>query len=1111
MVHIKKLVIENFKSFGGKTEIKFMDKLNLIIGPNGSGKSNISEAISFVLGRLSKKGLRTEKLSHLIFNGGKKGKPANNSGVKIIFSNEDKVFPVEDDYVEINRRINKEGHSDYMINGKKTTRSEVINLLDYVGLSPEGFNMIMQGNIAKFVDMSSAERSEIIERISGISTYEEKKEKAMKELEKVSEKIKETNILLKERQKHLNELKKEKKTAEQFQNTKEQLRSMKGRLVFKQLSNKKEEYASVEEKTEKLREKIRANTEKIGSAESKIKSLNDEIESLNKLLGAAGAAKKKELDDKIKTIKDEVNNLEVNIKSHKNEVERIKSRDAQIVKNLMDYEKEAEKLEKDIKKYEAEIKDANKQLGELRDNAGSQKEISFFDVKAMVNELKEALLTNRSEEEALIRKQENFNNFKDYQEELIAKTDLMEKVLKKLEQEINLSSELAVKVEQATNKIDALRRKIERLKMQENMGLRAGGRGLKELVKQEIHGVEGTVSQLCNVNPQYELPVKVAAGSRLLNVVVRNEDIANECIKFLRNNKLGVITFLPLNKIKGYPKPEGFRSVPGVIDYAINLIDFDRKYGNIFEYVFRDTLIVESVETAKKVGIGKIRMVTLKGDLIEKSGAITGGFRRQENDVKIASRNEDDNADDLKSESEKLRSILEKMLASKRENDNNIMSLREKRASLDTEIKNLNMLIGDLENKSRGFDAKKLGKLKDETSRLSDELIIKEEELRRYEKTFSIETFEETRKLINELEGKLNASSVNKGIKTSRLEQLKDREIINLEKIRADLKKQLESFENEIKEFEKQLKNNKSQLAVYEKEEGKFEDKLKNNYEKKEKSEQERNNLKLKIEELKLHINDDEEKVNNSKLLLAEIKGKIEGLEFRFKEYEDLKIESVNKNVKDLEHEIFLLEKKLETFGNVNLKALDVFKTVEEEFNNVREKMDLLEEENLSIVKTMEDIEAKKQSTFLETFREIQANFERIFGILSPGGTANLIIEDETNPIQGGIDIKARPKGKKILTLKSMSGGEKTLTALSFIFALQEYDPAPFYIMDEVDASLDKENATRFGQLCKQYSEKAQLIIISHNDNVISEADYLYGTSMNPDGVSKIITLKLPE
>jgi len=300
-------------------------------------------------------------------------------------------------------------------------------------------------------------------------------------------------------------------------------------------------------------------------------------------------------------------------------------------------------------------------------------------------------------------------------------------------------------------------------------------------------------------------------------------------------------------------------------------------------------------------------------------------------------------------------------------------------------------------------------------------------------------------------------------------------------------------------------------LAVYEKEEGKFEDKLKNNYEKKEKSEQERNNLKLKIEELKLHINDDEEKVNNSKLLLAEIKGKIEGLEFRFKEYEDLKIESVNKNVKDLEHEIFLLEKKLETFGNVNLKALDVFKTVEEEFNNVREKMDLLEEENLSIVKTMEDIEAKKQSTFLETFREIQANFERIFGILSPGGTANLIIEDETNPIQGGIDIKARPKGKKILTLKSMSGGEKTLTALSFIFALQEYDPAPFYIMDEVDASLDKENATRFGQLCKQYSEKTQLIIISHNDNVISEADYLYGTSMNPDGVSKIITLKLPE
>jgi chromosome segregation protein len=193
------------------------------------------------------------------------------------------------------------------------------------------------------------------------------------------------------------------------------------------------------------------------------------------------------------------------------------------------------------------------------------------------------------------------------------------------------------------------------------------------------------------------------------------------------------------------------------------------------------------------------------------------------------------------------------------------------------------------------------------------------------------------------------------------------------------------------------------------------------------------------------------------------------------------------------------------------MKALDVFKVVEEEFNTVQEKMDLLEEENNSIITTMEEIEKKKVSTFMETFKEIQDNFERIFGILSPGGIANLIIENPENPLEGGIDIKARPKGKKFLTLKSMSGGEKTLTALSFIFALQEYDPAPFYIMDEVDAALDKENATRFGRLCKQYSDKAQFLVISHNDNVISEADYLYGISMNQNGVSKIITLKLPE
>jgi len=243
--------------------------------------------------------------------------------------------------------------------------------------------------------------------------------------------------------------------------------------------------------------------------------------------------------------------------------------------------------------------------------------------------------------------------------------------------------------------------------------------------------------------------------------------------------------------------------------------------------------------------------------------------------------------------------------------------------------------------------------------------------------------------------------------------------------------------------------------------------------------------------------------------LIAEIKSKIEGLEIQLQEYKDLDLKLSRKAPNELEHEIFMLEKKLEQFGNVNLKALEVFKIVEEEYQEVRDKMDLLEKESSQIMKAMDEIEQKKNATFMETFKEIESNFERIFSIMSPGGIANMIIEDMANPIEGGVDIKARPKGKKFLTLKSMSGGEKTITALSFIFAIQEYTPAPFYIMDEVEAALDKENATLFAKLCKQYSEKAQFIVISHNDNVISEADYLYGVSMDANGLSKIVTLKL--
>jgi len=273
MIKIKKIVLENFKSFGGRNEIKLMDNLNLIIGPNGSGKSNISEAISFVLGIMSKKGLRTEKLSHLIFNGGKSGKPANSASVKIVFSNDDKLFPVQEDFVEISRKINSDGSSDYLVNGKKTTRSEVVNLLDYAGIDPEGFNMVMQGSIAKFVDMSSNERADIIKNISGISTYEEKKDKALKELEQVKEKVKETNILLRERQKHLDELKKEKRTAEQYKSTKDELRETKGKLVLKNLDIKKCELSDIERKIEEQRENIRKKTEIITELSLNVKKL----------------------------------------------------------------------------------------------------------------------------------------------------------------------------------------------------------------------------------------------------------------------------------------------------------------------------------------------------------------------------------------------------------------------------------------------------------------------------------------------------------------------------------------------------------------------------------------------------------------------------------------------------------------------------------------------------------------------------------------------------------------------------------------------------------------------------------------------------------------------
>ncbi|VVB75309.1 Chromosome partition protein Smc [Candidatus Tiddalikarchaeum anstoanum] len=1111
MVRINKLILENFKSFGGKTELKFMDKLNIIIGPNGSGKSNIGESISFVLGMMSKKGLRTEKFSDIIFNGGKRGTAAKSATVKIVFSNEDKVFPVEEDFIEISRKVDVDSEGEYRINGKKTTRNEILNVLDYAGLNPEGFNMIMQGSIAKFVDMSTLERRGIIEEVSGIATYEEKKEKTLGELEKVKEKIKETHIILKEREKHLEEIKKEKQLAEKFQNTKQLLKVTKGQLVNKQIKEKEEESLNIQKKIEDGKERITKNQGDIITTEQKIKIIKEEIDALNKNLGSQGAQKQKELEDKIASLKTETHNTEITIKSHTNEIERIKDREAQVIKNLLDYDSETSKLKKEITDYDEKLKSLTEEVSKLKENASSKREVNYFELKQRINEVKDNLLNLRSEQESLIRKQESFENFKDLQEEFEQKKALMDDVLKKLENEMNLNSELALKVDQVNNKITSIIQTLERLKAQKNVSIETAGEGVKQLLEQNIPGVQGTVAQLIKVNKEYELPIRVAAGNRLLNVVVDTEDTAKKCIDFLKNNRLGVITFLPMNKIKPSPLPDGFRMTQGVVEFAINLVDFNNKYQNIFEYIFRDTLVVQEFETAKKIGIGKIRMVTVQGDLIETSGAITGGFRGEKSPLTLASAENEEKIVSLEEDLAKNQEIYTRIKTSKEENDKNIMSLREKRAGLDAEIKNVSSLIEDLKSKSEGFDIRRLEKVRLDTDKYSSELSEKEKQIQDFEKTFSKDAFEKTQKVMQNIESEINSLTVNKGIKSSRLKQIVEKDIVELTKIKKDLEKQRLSFSDEISKLKQSLENMNSQLKTYESDEKSFHNKLKENYEKRDKNEEEKRNLLIKIEEKKMHIKDEEDKINNLTLLIAEVHSKSEGLRLKFEEYKSLELPETKKSEKDLEQEVFLLEKKLETFGNVNLKSLDVYKIVEEEYNEVKTKMSQLEGDSNSIISTIDEIEKKKKGTFMEVFNEIRNNFQRIFGIISPGGIADLIVENPDSPFESGIDIKARPKGKKTLTLKSMSGGEKTITALSFIFAIQEYDPAPFYIFDEVDAALDKENATKLAKLAKQYSEKAQFLLISHNDNVISEADYLYGVSMTPDGISKVVTLKLPE
>ncbi len=1059
---IKSIELENFKSFGGKTTITFLEGLNVIIGPNGSGKSNISDAICFVFGRGSKKELRTERFNQFIFNGGKSGRPADYAKVVITLNNENRKFPIDSDEIIIVRKVDKDGRTSYRVNGERQTIDFVKSMLKQGGIDPDGYNIILQGSIQRITDMSPKERRKLIESIAGISFYEDRKHKSELELNRVEERLKEVRIMLAEKAKYMKELEDEKKHAERYVELQTKLKYKQKALLIKKIQEQMKNVESIEKQIEEIQNKIKKDSEDVEKLQEEITKIESEIEEINKKIEEMGGKKQIEIANKISEIKNKISNSEFIIENDKKEIERIINRRRELIeekqriiseikekeKQISELNSELEKIESELMKVEKEFKEKEeikKNLDEMK-NKLSQVEISIAKNKMLLEKMEEI----RKEQIKRKEIEEELNSLpKGYDEEISA----LNSKLNELRSKLNKLNERRVRV---LSEIEHFTERVNRV---------------LKLLKNEIDGVIGTVYDLCKVKDYHEA-IDAVAGKKWEYIVVKDVDTAKKAIEILKKRKMGIFTFVPLNKIGE------FKKLPNSI---VEYLEFDPKYENLFNMLFGDTVLVDNIDEAKDK-IGKFRMVTKSGEIIEKRYLITGGYRvgRHELD-KI-----NDEIDSLKREVISIETQIEEL---KQKN----YEINSKRIKLKSKLEMIPK-----------FDENSYNLLKEAIENLEKE----KEELTEKINSVKVENFEEERKKYEELKSKRDSIKLEVVSSQRELDNILKRDLERIDGVLRELDKEQKRFQDEIGKIENSLKNLKAELKELEAQEVGFRKELKELYEKRDNLFEKMKEDEKKIIELESEIKNLEERKNNLSVEKARILSVITGLKEEANEI-DIEVTEVKESINKLEEEIKELKEKIANYGPVNMRALEVFKEVEAEYNDLKSRFEKVLEEKEEIIRTIDELEEKKKQVFLETLEKVSKAFNEVYGRLTKGGEAQLSI-DETDPMESGVEIKVKIPGKRVMSIRALSGGEKSIVALALILALQSLEESIFYFLDEVDAALDKENSENLAQLLKEYSSRAQLIVISHNDAIMLAADTLYGVSMDKNGISKVVSLKLP-
>lgn len=1164
-MHIKRLEIDNFKSFANKTEIPFLTGFTAIAGINGSGKSNIIDSVLFALGLSSARALRSEKgVADLISTHNKRGE----ASVKVVFDLDDEVG-TEISFARKVKKTSQGYQSTYYINDKPQTLTQVHNELEKYQITPNSNNIIMQGDVISLVNCSSNERRKFIDEVAGTADFDRKIEMATNELNTVEERVQNSNLILGEITNRVEQLKEEREVALKYRELKESKDQLESQITvvkyfdFKRILDMVHQNILEAQKNKKLKEKESTELDSVLAAKkqeydeicAKVKAQGEDkqLEVKRQAEEKKGEIQRKKDSiihtDKVifqnnKTIENSKNGIEDFNSKKQVSVDAIKEKEvqkAELEKTLDEQKKKLNKileevtgLNKTADTYIEKRANLRKELDLVKDEETNivKDKVSFESrLEFLNNELNSAI----KNKEGLLSAQKTFNNDKDRLELLIEKLSkemedmkLLQKLtfdsLDKAKNEIN---DVMYNIQLSNKKISELEANKRAFK---TFGL---GAGVETIMQSNLKGVHAPLLQLADVDAEYTDAINEALGGRARFVIVENEHTASQAIEILKSQGRDRATFLPLNKLKPAPSKLPLPKEKGVIDFAINLMDFDDKYIDAFYFALGETLVVDNMETAKKL-MGKYRIVTLDGEIFEKSGAITGGAKRK-NQMTFGKMDDKEletfktrliefektyqellkRKDELERKLDKIRNdfsnasnsyngakIELNALVQNNSKSNEILdNLNKKISEIEPEIKTLNSKLDKLEEKHVNI-LDKISKLTDEIKEV--EKFIDEGELNKLKDlTKGVEDeIKQTEKSILNVENEILRDNQNIIFYDKMIEQ-KEIDINKLQQDNINLKADKEKFEAEIKVLEKDLAALEAQIIELGK------------------------NL-VELQNLRQNIQDDLLKAQNSKNLIQnEIERIVEQIESskvrraeiepQFKEvHDELKEKGVDVNsiepssmsTDEITSKIQKLQKKMDELGLVNMRAIDAYEEVISRQNELKEKLDTLEKEKQEIQNRMTGYENLKKETFLNTFNAVNGYFMEIFADLTDG-SGRLILENPDNPFLGGLTVEGQQKNKKNQKLAGMSGGEKTLMALSLVFAVQRYLPAPFYALDEVDAALDGFNVERIARMISAQSKKTQFVVISQRSQMIESADRMIGVTQKDKGVTKISGVKL--